>query len=308
MSHRQHQAGCPPTVQRGSGSSPRWRQRSSVAGLASSRSPISASPTGSCLVCWSAMERRRLLPVGKALPWEPAPAAIGYPFGGTRISCWLSQPRSGPRPAGRGRRETARRRAGDQSGGPPSAKRSPGCTGKPGDRPARPLARRGYPNNFRANRPDPTDRGVTGMPTPRRSRPVLPRLSRTRPTVVMGDRPGGSSSRRCATQPSPSRVTVPRIFVAQVPDQCRGVSCRQVRRPLVGVGVGFLPGVLEAAAPVTTHLYEHTFVVVAWQERGMRRFPAGYGKGSDAGRRRALAGRAAPCRGQTRRCWGHRHG
>jgi hypothetical protein len=28
---------------------------------------------------------------------------------------------------------------------------------------------------------------------------------------------------------------------------------------LVGFGVGFLPGVLEAAAPVTTHVYEHTF-------------------------------------------------
>jgi hypothetical protein len=56
-----------------------------------------------------------------------------------------------------------------------------------------------------------------------------------RPTVVMGDRPGGSSSRRYATQPSPSRVTVPRIFVAQVPDQCRGVSCRQVRPAPRGV-------------------------------------------------------------------------
>src|SRR4029450_224962 len=40
-----------------------------------------------------------------------------------------------------------------------------------------------------------------------------------RPTVVMGERPGGSSRRRYAIQRSPSRVTVPRIFVAQAPDQ-----------------------------------------------------------------------------------------
>jgi anti-sigma B factor antagonist len=44
---------------------------------------------------------------------------------------------------------------------------------------------------------------------------------------------------------------------------------------LVGFWVGCLPGVLEAVSPVTTHGYEHTFVVVAWQERGMRRFPGG---------------------------------
>jgi len=65
VSHRQHQAGCPPTVQRGSGSSPRWRQSSTRSRWTPSRSPISASPTGSCFVCWSAMERRRLLPLGR---------------------------------------------------------------------------------------------------------------------------------------------------------------------------------------------------------------------------------------------------
>ena len=69
MAHRQHQAGCPPTVQRGSGSSLRCRQSSTVSRWTPSRSQISASPTGSCFVCWSAMERRRLLPVGKAMPW-----------------------------------------------------------------------------------------------------------------------------------------------------------------------------------------------------------------------------------------------
>jgi hypothetical protein len=39
-----------------------------------------------------------------------------------------------------------------------------------------------------------------------------------------------------------------------------GVSCRQVTPALVGFGVGFLPGVLEATAPITTHLHEHTIV------------------------------------------------
>jgi hypothetical protein len=156
MSHRQHQAGCPPTVQRGSGSSPRWRQKSSASGVASSRSPISPTPTGSCLVCWSAMERRRPAPGRKGDALGAGASGYWIPVRWDANSCWLIQPRSGPRPAGRGRRETARRRGGDQSGGPPGAKRSPGCTGKAGDRPARPLARRGYPNDFRANqhRPD----------------------------------------------------------------------------------------------------------------------------------------------------------
>jgi hypothetical protein len=111
-------------------------------------------------------------------PWEPAPAAIGYPFGGTRIRAGFVQPRSGPRPEGRGRRETARRRGGDQSGGPPGAKRSPGCTGKPGDRPARPPARSAWlPDHLpgKPARPDPRAEGLTGRPTPRRS-PTAPPL------------------------------------------------------------------------------------------------------------------------------------
>jgi hypothetical protein len=57
MSHRQHQAGCPPTVQRGSGRSPRCRQSSTVSRWTPSRSLISANPTGSCFLCWSAIEQ-----------------------------------------------------------------------------------------------------------------------------------------------------------------------------------------------------------------------------------------------------------
>jgi hypothetical protein len=49
-------------------------------------------------------------------------------------------------------------------------------------------------------------------------------------------------------------VTVPRIFVAQVPDQWRVSSCRQVRPGLSsGSGSGCLSGVLKAVSPVTTH-------------------------------------------------------
>jgi hypothetical protein len=169
MSHRQHQAGCPPTVQRGSGSSPRWRQRSGVSRSAPSRSPISASPTGSCFVCWSAMERRRPAPGRKGDALGAGASGHWIPVRWDANSCRLIQPRSGPQPAGRGRRETARRRGGDQSGGPPSAKRSPGCTGKPGDRPARPLARVATRTTSGQTDTDPTDRGVTGMPIPRRS-------------------------------------------------------------------------------------------------------------------------------------------
>jgi hypothetical protein len=114
---------------------------------------------------WSA---GALLPVGKAMPWEPAPASLGYPFGGTRIRAGLSSRGAVPDPQAEG---DARRPAGggDQSGGPPGAKRFPGCTGKPG---ARPPARRGYPNNFQANRPDPRAEGLPG-PIPRRS-PATP--------------------------------------------------------------------------------------------------------------------------------------
>jgi hypothetical protein len=97
-----------------------------------------------------------------------------------RDSCWLIQPRSGPRPAGRGRRETAHRRGGDQSGGPPGAKRSPVHWETRG--PSRPPARRGYPNNFRANRPDPRAEGLTGTPTPRRS-PLVSSTVSKRPTA-----------------------------------------------------------------------------------------------------------------------------
>jgi hypothetical protein len=121
MSHRQHQAGCPPTVQRGSGSSPRSRRKvervplgtESLAHLGkSNRLMLGVLVRHGAPAPCSRSERR--------MPWEPAPAAIGYPFGGTRIRAGFIPPRSGPRPAGRGRRETARRWRGDQSGGPPA--------------------------------------------------------------------------------------------------------------------------------------------------------------------------------------------
>jgi hypothetical protein len=50
-----------------------------------------------------------LLPFGKAMPWEPAPAAIGYPFGGTRIRAGLSSRGAVPDPQAEG---DARRPAG----------------------------------------------------------------------------------------------------------------------------------------------------------------------------------------------------
>jgi hypothetical protein len=109
-------------------------------------------------------------------------------------SCWLIQPRSGPRPAGRGRRETARRRGGDQSGGPPGAKRSPGCTGKPGDRPARLL---GVATRTTSGQTGPT--ACRGAYRAAHTSSVATCAASTvskRPTVVMGDWPGGSSRRR----------------------------------------------------------------------------------------------------------------
>jgi hypothetical protein len=50
-------------------------------------------------------------------------------------------------------------------------------------------------------------------------------------------------------------VTVPRIFVSQVPDQWPGGELPPGQaRALFGFGVGCLPGVLESAAPVTTYV------------------------------------------------------
>jgi hypothetical protein len=112
---------------------------------------------------WSA---GTLFPVGKAMPWEPAPAAVDYPFGGTRIRAGLSSRGAIPDPQATG---DARRPAGggDQSGGPPRREAVPwGALGNQGT--VRPPARRGYPNNFQANRPDPRAEGLTEPPTPRR--------------------------------------------------------------------------------------------------------------------------------------------
>jgi hypothetical protein len=155
MSHRQHKAGCPPTVQRGSGSSPRWRQKSSVSGVASSRSPISPSPTGSCLVCWSAMERRRPAPrserrcLGSRRQRLLDTRSVGrefvlaYPAAARSPTRRPRATRDGP-PEERG----PIRRAAQREAVPWVHWESRG--------PSRPLARRGYPNDFRANqhRPD----------------------------------------------------------------------------------------------------------------------------------------------------------
>jgi hypothetical protein len=118
MSHRQHQAGCPPTVQRGSGSSPWWRQRSSVSRPAPSRWPISTSPTGSCFVCWSAMERRRPAPVRKGDALGAGAGGCWIPVRWDANSCWVIQPRSGPRAVGQGAT-----RDGPPDGFPPPAGR-----------------------------------------------------------------------------------------------------------------------------------------------------------------------------------------
>ncbi len=134
----------------------------------------------------------------------------------------------------------------------------PGALGNQGTvPPARSLARRGYPNNFRANRPTRRTEELPGCPH------LVGRdlcfLDCREPAHVMGDRPGGSSRRRYATQPSPSRVTVPRIFVAQVPDQCRGVSCRQVRPAPRGVR-GRVPARRTRSRGASHHPRTRTYV------------------------------------------------
>jgi hypothetical protein len=76
--------------------------------------------------------------------------------------------------------------------------------------------------------PDHLPLGVIALPTARRS-PAAPPPRREPANGRDRRQAGGSSSRTQATQPSPSPVMVPWIFVSQVPDQWRGVSCRQVR-------------------------------------------------------------------------------
>lgn len=119
---------------------------------------------------------------------EPTPAAVGYPFGGTRIRAGLASRGAVPDAHAEG---DARRPAGGEepSGGPPGAKRSPGCTGKPGDLPS---ARwRGYPNDVQANRPYPRAEGAY---RDARTWSVASGAASTtsyRPMVVMGDSPDG---------------------------------------------------------------------------------------------------------------------
>jgi hypothetical protein len=80
MSHRQHQAGCPPTVQRDSGRSPRCRQSSTVSRWTPSRSLISANPTGSCFLCWSAIEQ-----LGQVVVPEQSERAAAHVMQVTRL-------------------------------------------------------------------------------------------------------------------------------------------------------------------------------------------------------------------------------
>ena len=155
---------------------------------APSRSPVSASPTGSCFVCWSAMERRRPAPgrKGDALGadaggcWRPVPWDAN--------PCWLSQPRSGSRPARRGRRETARRRGGTTRR---AARREavPWVHWEPGDLP--PARWRGYPNDVQANRPDPRAEGAYRDARTWSVASGAASTTSNRPMVVMGDSPDG---------------------------------------------------------------------------------------------------------------------
>jgi hypothetical protein len=157
MSHRQHQAGCPLTIQRGSGSSPRWRQRSSMSRFGteslahldkSNRLMLRVLVRHGAPAPCSQSERRRL-----------GAGASGYwiPVWWDANSCWLIQPRSGPQPAGRGRRETARRKEGTKPAGRPARSGPLGALGNQGT--VRPLARPGYPNNFQATGPTRGPRG-----------------------------------------------------------------------------------------------------------------------------------------------------
>jgi hypothetical protein len=131
------------------------------------------------------------------------------------------------RPAGGGNqiRRAARREA------------VPGCTGKPGDRPARPL---GMATRTTAGQTGPT-RGPRGLPGCPHLVSCDLRLLDRRVSADGRDRrqAGWVLEAEVGDQPSPSRVTVPRIFVPQVPDQWRGVSCHQVRPgPSSGSGSG----------------------------------------------------------------------
>jgi hypothetical protein len=122
---------------------------------APSRSLISARP-------WSA---GALLPVGKAMPWDSA-AAIGYPFGGTRIRAGLSSRGAGPDPQAEG---DARRPAGGEGPNRRAVQRVAvpwGCTGKPGDLP--PARSVWLPEQL----PGKPAEGLTGLPTPRQLRPA----------------------------------------------------------------------------------------------------------------------------------------
>jgi hypothetical protein len=109
-------------------------------------------------------------PVTRTVPWSAGvrarrPSADGDAWASPIVIATPAvrvRPRSGPRPAGRGRRETARRRRGPNRR---AARRAavPWVHSETRGPSARSL---GYPNNFQENRPDPRAEGLTGTPIP----------------------------------------------------------------------------------------------------------------------------------------------
>jgi hypothetical protein len=118
---------------------------------------------------WSA---GALLPVGKVRPWEPAPAAIGYPFGGPRIRAGLCSRGAVPDRQAEG---DARRPAGGEGTNPAGRPARSGPLGALGNQGTVPPARSAWlPEQLPGKPPDPRAEGLTGTPTPRRS-PLVPR-------------------------------------------------------------------------------------------------------------------------------------
>jgi hypothetical protein len=160
------------------------------------------------------------------------------------------------------------RRPGASRDGPPEGRgpirraarreRSSGCTGKPGDRP--PARSAWLPEQLPGKPPRPAGRGITGTPHTSSVASCAATTVGKRPTVVIGDSPGGSSSRTQASHPSASAVVVPWIFPFHVPDQLWASSCRQVRPgPSSGSGSGCWYANWKPSRQSPPHLHEHTF-------------------------------------------------
>jgi len=102
---------------------------------------------------------------------------------------------------------------------------------------------------------------ITGRPTPRRSH--LRRLHSVEPAHGRDRREAGRVLEPHVGDPAARRLEHDRASGLAAPRA--GPVVRAGLSPseagaLAGFGVGCPPGVLEAAAPVTTHVYEHTFV------------------------------------------------